>query len=43
MSLENVFAAYQMRLEKNFAEAVFDLHDAMVKRIFVDNKDINGN
>ena len=43
MSLDNVFAAYQMRLEKNFAEAVFDLHDAMVKRIFVDNKDINGN
>jgi hypothetical protein len=43
MSLDNVFEAYQMRLEKNFAEAVFDLHDAMVKRIFVDNKDINGN
>lgn len=43
MSLDNVFEAYQMRLEKNFAEAVFDLHDEMVKRIFVDNKDINGN
>jgi hypothetical protein len=43
MSLDNVFEAYQMRLEKNFAEAVFDMHDAMVKRIFKDNKDINGN
>jgi hypothetical protein len=43
MSLDNVFDAYQMKLEKNFAEAVFDMHDAMVKRIFTDNKDINGN
>jgi hypothetical protein len=43
MSLDNVFEAYQMRLEKNFAEAVFDMHAAMVKRIFKDNKDINGN
>jgi hypothetical protein len=43
MSLDNVFEAYQMKLEKNFAEAVFDMHDAMAKRIFKDNKDINGN
>lgn len=43
MTLENIFEAYQMRLQKNFAEAVFDMHDAMVKRIFKDNKDINGN
>lgn len=43
MSVDNIFDAYKMRLEKNFAEAVFDMHDAMVKRIFTDNKDINGN
>lgn len=43
MSVDNIFDAYKMKLEKNFAEAVFDMHDAMVKRIFVDNKDINGN
>lgn len=43
MSVDNIFEAYQMKLEKNFAEAVFDMHDAMVKRIFTDNKDINGN
>ena len=43
MSVDNIFDAYQMKLEKNFAEAVFDMHDAMVKRIFTDNKDINGN
>lgn len=43
MSVDNIFEAYKMRLEKNFAEAVFDMHDAMVKRIFTDNKDINGN
>ena len=43
MSVDSIFEAYKMKLEKNFAEAVFDMHDAMVKRIFVDNKDINGN
>lgn len=43
MSVDNIFDAYKMKLEKNFAEAVFDMHDAMVKRIFTDNKDINGN
>ena len=43
MSVDSIFDAYKMKLEKNFAEAVFDMHDAMVKRIFVDNKDINGN
>ena len=32
-----------MNLEKNFAEAVFDLHDEMSERIFRDHKDINGN
>ena len=43
MSVDNIFDAYQMKLEKNFAEAVFDLHEAMFDRIFKDNKDINGN
>ena len=43
MTLENIFEAYQMRLQKNFAEAVFDMHDSMAHRIFTDNKDINGN
>ena len=43
MTLENIFEAYEMRLEKNFAEAVFNLHEAMSDRIFKDNKDINGN
>ena len=43
MSLDNVFDAYQMKLEKNFYEAVLNLHDSMVHRIFTDNKDINGN
>lgn len=43
MTLENIFEAYRMKLEKNFAEAVFDLHEAMSDRIFKDNKDINGN
>lgn len=43
MSLENIFEAYKITLEKNFAEAVFDLHDEMSERIFRDHKDINGN
>ena len=43
MSLENIFEAYKINLEKNFAEAVFDLHDEMGERIFRENKDINGN
>ena len=43
MSLENIFEAYKINLEKNFAEAVFDLHDEMSERIFRENKDINGN
>ena len=32
-----------MKLEKNFAEAVFDMHNDMGERIFRENKDINGN
>ena len=43
MSVDNIFEAYKMKLEKNFAEAVFDLHEAMSDRIFKENKDINGN
>jgi hypothetical protein len=43
MSFENVFEAYKMKLEKNFAEAVFDLHIDMSRRIFKEQKDINGN
>lgn len=43
MSVDNIFESYQMKLEKNFAQAVFDLHEAMSDRIFKDNKDINGN
>jgi hypothetical protein len=43
MSFDNVFEAYKMKLEKNFEEGVFDLHDDMYKRIFKENKDINGN
>lgn len=43
MSLDNIFEAYRMKLEKNFAEAVFDMHDEMGERIFRENKDINGN
>ena len=43
MSVDNIFEAYKMRLEENFYEAVLNLHDSMVERIFVDNKDINGN
>jgi hypothetical protein len=43
VSLENIFEAYKITLEKNFAEAVFDLHDEMSERIFRDHKDINGN
>jgi hypothetical protein len=43
MSFENILDAYKMKLEKNFAESVFDLHDQMMKRIFKENKDINGN
>ena len=43
MSLDTILEAYQMKLEKNFYEAVLELHDSMVVRIFTDNKDINGN
>jgi hypothetical protein len=43
VSLDNIFEAYKINLEKNFAEAVFDLHDQMSERIFRENKDINGN
>ena len=43
MSFDNIFDAYKIKLEKNFAEAVFDLHVDMSTRIFKDNKDINGN
>ena len=43
MSFDTIFEAYQMKLEKNFYEAVLELHDSMVVRIFTDNKDINGN
>lgn len=43
MSVDNIFDAYQMKLEKNFYEAVLNLHDSMVERIFKENKDINGN
>jgi hypothetical protein len=43
MSFDNIFEAYKIKLEKNFAEAVVDLHDDMYKRIFKENKDINGN
>ena len=42
-TFENILDAYKMKLEKNFAEAVFDLHADMAIRIFIDNKDINGN
>lgn len=43
MSVDNVFNAYEMKLQKNFYEAVLELHDEMVVRIFTENKDINGN
>ncbi|MFN5835078.1 MAG: hypothetical protein ACK459_15205 [Akkermansiaceae bacterium] len=43
MSFDNVFNAYEMKLQKNFYEAVLELHEEMVVRIFTDNKDINGN
>lgn len=43
MSVDNIFEAYRMKLEENFYEAVLNLHDSMVERIFKDNKDINGN
>lgn len=43
MSFENIFEAYKMKLEKNLAEAVFDMHNDMGERIFRENKDINGN
>jgi hypothetical protein len=43
MSFENLFEAYKIKLEKNFAEAVFDLHIDMSRRIFKEQKDINGN
>lgn len=42
MSVDNIFEAYKIKLEKNFAEACFTLHDEMTVRIFKDNKDING-
>lgn len=43
MSFDSVFEAYKIKLEKNFAEAVFDLHIDMSRRIFKEQKDINGN
>lgn len=43
MSIDNIFNAYEMKLQKNFYEAVLELHESMVVRIFTDNKDINGN
>lgn len=43
MSLDNIFEAYKQKLEKNFGEAVYDMHADMATRIFVENKDINGN
>ena len=43
MSVDNIFNAYELKLQKNFYEAVLELHDEMVVRIFTDNKDINGN
>jgi hypothetical protein len=43
MSVDNIFNAYEMKLQKNFYEAVLELHESMVVRIFTDNKDINGN
>lgn len=43
MSFDNIFDAYKIKLEKNFAEAVYDMHADMSTRIFIDNKDINGN
>lgn len=43
MSLDKIFEAYKIKLEKNFSEAVYDLHADMAIRIFKDNKDINGN
>ena len=42
-TFDNIIEAYKMKLEKNFAEAVFDLHADMAIRIFVENKDVNGN
>jgi len=43
MSFDKIFEAYKLKLEKNFAEAVYELHADMVIRIFKENKDINGN
>jgi len=43
MSFDNVFEAHKIKLEKNFAEAVYDLHIDMSRRIFKEQKDINGN
>ncbi len=43
MSVDNIFEAYKLKLEKNFAEAVYDLHIDMSRRIFKEQKDINGN
>ena len=43
MSLDNILEAYKLKLEKNFAEAVYDLHIDMSRRIFKEQKDIDGN
>ena len=43
MSFDKIFDAYKIKLEKNFSEAVYDLHADMAIRIFKENKDINGN
>lgn len=43
MSFDKIFEAYKIKLEKNFSEAVYDLHADMAIRIFKENKDINGN
>jgi len=43
MNFDNVFEAHKIKLEKNFAEAVYDLHIDMSRRIFKEQKDINGN
>ena len=41
--MNDLLEAYKMKIAKNFAEAMFDLHDQMGERIFRENKDINGN
>jgi hypothetical protein len=40
MSFENVFEAYKIKLEKNFAEAVFDLHIDMSVGEYLKSKKI---